>query len=350
MGLFGDSKRALGIDMGTASIKLVELSLDGLKLKLETYGEVWGTRGSQDENTPIFSLSDEELGAMLGELIRATRAKPRNATMSVPIFSSFVTLIELPELKEKELAEAMPFQARKYVPVPIEDVTLDWSIAGRRNTQAGSMLDVLLVAIPNEIVARYLKIAKLAGIELKALESESFGLARSLIGTDKNAVCLADVGASSTDIIIVDEGTVRLSHNFDIAGLRLTGALAQSLHVSFSRADNIKQERGLNPKQGEQGITEVVIPLVDLIINEINRFVSDYMAKTGRKVSKLILSGGSARLPGFGNYFSEKLGMPVVLANPFASLVYPKTIENKLNTIGPSYAVTIGTALRYFNQ
>lgn len=348
MGLFGDAKRSLGIDMGTASIKLVELSMDGSHIKLETYGEVWGAKGNEENNISIFSLTDEELGAMLGELIKATKAKPKNATMSVPIFSSFITLIELPELSDRELVEAIPFQARKYVPVPIEDVTLDWSIAGRRQTQNGIVLDILLIAIPNEVVARYLKIAKLAGMELKALESESFGLARSLIGADKNPICLADIGASSSDIIIVDEGTVRMSHNFDIAGLRLTGALAQSLQISFSRADSIKQERGLKPKEGEQGITEVVTPLVDLIINEINRFVGDYTSKTGRKISKLILSGGSARLPGFGAYFSERLGLPVALANPFGSFTYSKTLEKKLSVIGPSYAVTVGTALRHF--
>lgn len=350
MSLFGSAKRALGIDIGTASIKLVELSLDASKTKVETYGEVWGAKGGEEANTPIFSLSDEELALMIVELIKATKARPKNATMSVPIFSSFITLIEMPQLSERELAEAMPFQARKYVPVPVEDVTLDWSIAGRRTTPSGVVLDIVLVAIPNEIVGRYVKIARIAGIELKALESESFGLARILGGAEKDPVCMADIGASSSDIIIVDEGTVRVSHNFDIAGLRITGALARSLQVSFARADAIKQERGLKPKEGEQGITEVVTPLVDLIINEINRFVSDYTAKTGRRISKLMLSGGSARLPGFGNYFSEKLGLPVVIVNPFANFIYPKPLEKKLATIGPSYAVTIGTALRHFAQ
>ena len=235
--------------------------------------------------------------------------------------------------------------------MPIEDVTLDWSVVGRRTVEGGAdVLDVLLVAIPNEIVARYVKIAQTAGLELRALESESFGLARALIGLDKSPLCLVDVGASSTDITIVDEGTVRIAHNFDIAGIRLSGTLARSLQVTYSRADTIKQESGLKPRAGEKNIIDIITPLVDLIIAEISRFVADYAAKTNRKVARLILSGGSARLPGFAEYFAEKLGFNVTIANPFGSLLYPPLLDKKLKIIGPSYGVTVGMAMRHFVQ
>lgn len=356
MAFFGESKRSLGIDIGTASVKLVQLAVDGNRLKLETYGEVWATKPNDEDPLPVFSLTDEEMGSMIGELVKAAKARPQNVTISVPVFSSFITLIELPALSQAELAEAIPYQARKYVPVPIEDVTLDWSISGRRTSaatdekQPTEIFEVLLVAIPNEIVARYVKIASRAGLELKALESESFGLARGLIGSDKGLVCLVDVGASSTDITIIDEGTVRIAHNFDIAGIRLTSTIARSLSVSFARAEALKQERGLKQTVGERNISDIMLPLVDLIINEVSRFISDYAIKTNRKVTKVILSGGNARIPGMAEYFSQKLALPVTLANPFGSFIYPQQLEKRLHLIGPSYAVTIGMALRHFTQ
>ena len=166
MGLFGEPKRSLGIDVGTASIKLAQLALEKNNLKLETYGTIWASKGTDIVNAPIFSLTDDEIGAMLSELLKETKAKPQNVTISVPVFSSFITLIELPDINEAELAEAVPFEARKYVPVPIEDITLDWSISSRRKINDNvEVLDILLVAIPNEVVARYLKIAKIAGVE-----------------------------------------------------------------------------------------------------------------------------------------------------------------------------------------
>ena len=348
MGLFGEPKRSLGIDVGTASIKLAQLALDKENLKLETYGKIWTTKETDGVNTPIFSLTDEEIGAMLSELLKETKAKPQNVTISIPIFSSFITLIELPAINESELAEAVPFEARKYVPVPIEDVTLDWSISNRRKIDDNvEVLDILLVAIPNEVVARYLKIAKIAEIDLKALESEAFGLARGLIGQDKNPVCLVDVGASSTDITIVDEGTVRISHNFDIAGNRLTTAIARSLQVAARKADAIKQDQGLGATGG-QNISGIMTPLIDLIINEVNRFISDYITRTSRKVSKLILSGGGSNLSGLAEYFSKKLDVNVMIANPFGSLTYPPILDKKLKITGPSYAVSVGTAMRHF--
>ncbi|RJQ13818.1 type IV pilus assembly protein PilM [Candidatus Parcubacteria bacterium] len=350
MGFFGgDTKRAVGVDIGTGSIKLVQLFLDGPKMKLETYGEVWATSSGEEGSVPIFSLSNDEIGSMILELIKATKAKPENVTIAVPIFSSFVTLMELPVMSDKELADAVPFQARKYVPVPIEDVTLDFSISGRKKIDKDAeMLEVLLVAIPNEVVARYLNIAKAAQLELKALESESFGLARSIVGKDKNSFCLVDIGSSSTDITVVDDGTVKIAHNFDVAGSRLSGAISRSLQISYDRAEALKQERGLNPRAGEKNISEILVPLVDLITDEVSRVMNDYAGRTNRRIAKVVLSGGNSRIPGMAEYFAKKLSVPTLVAQPFANLNYPPSLDQKLKVLGPSYTVTIGTAMRHF--
>jgi len=346
MGLFSETKRSLGLDVGTASVKLVQLAMEGGRLKLETYGEVWVMPRGSGTGASNFSLPNEEIGAIVSELVKATKAKPTNVTAAIPIFSSFVTIFELPALSETELADAIPYQARKYVPVPIEDVTLDWSIAsrGKRGENQSEVLEILLVAIPNEVIARYLKIAQIAGLDLKALESESFAVARGLTGGDKNPLCLIDIGASSTDITIVDEGTVRVSHNFDIGGHRFNNVVASTPQAEAT-------QRGQNIKPAGIGkIPPAALPLIDTIVNEINRFVTDYTTKTNRKITKIILSGGKAQMPGLSDYFVQKFAIPVLFANPFGNLIYPSVLDKKLKSLGPSYAVAVGAAMRHFSS
>lgn len=341
----------LGIDIGTSSLKIVELTREKEYLRLLTYGEFRMPGSKQKENIIYKSsleLEDKELANILKDLIRASQVESREATFSVSVFSSFFTLIDLPMMSEKELAQAISFQARKYIPVPISEVVLDWSIVeNKKSGDQSSAIQVILVAVPKEVVNKYARIAEMADIQLKALEMETFSLARALIKkNEKNITLIVDLGAGNTNVCIVDGGIVRVNHNFDIAGRDLTKALSRSLNLDWLRAEEIKKELGLKIREGEISINQILTPLLDNMASEIQRILNLYHRRHGKRVEKIILAGGEAGLPGIVDYFVEKFSKEVEVADPFSQIAYPAVLTETIKEIGPAFSVAIGLARR----
>ena len=164
--------------------------------------------GPKGESEPsILKLPDEEIASAIKEVIKRSKIKSRNMVASIPSFSTFATVIEMPYLSESELAQAIPFEARKYVPIPLAEVVLDWSIIGASGTQtAKPMVEVFIAAVPKEETMRYQNIAKMAGLALRALELENSALIRAILGNDLSPTVIVNIGGRSTSIIIVNRG------------------------------------------------------------------------------------------------------------------------------------------------
>ncbi len=343
---FAKKERSLGIDFGTSSIKLVQLSLQEGKIKLETYGEVRAEQLKDGLGAPTISLEEHELAEMVKQLVSETKARPENVNISIPIFSSFVTMMEMPVMSQQELAQAIPFQARKYVPVSLSEVILDWTVSGRRKTENGvEVINILLVAIPNDLFERQKKIAKLAGITSDAtLEMETFALARVASMQQQGTLCLVDIGAHSTDIAVVDNGVVQMAHNIDTAGVYLTQKIANSLNVPINRAEMIKQS--LSEKGGAAAnLSEIISPFFDVIVVEINRIIEEYSSFSSKKVDKLIFSGGGSLQSLLLKHLGERIGLPAFLIEPFSKVEYPDALQGIIKTVGPAYAVGVGLAM-----
>lgn len=338
----------MGIDIGTTSIKMVQLGKEGDRIKLETYGFIENYSRSDGYIDAIQSSSlkmlDSQVAGMIKTIIKEAKATANEATISIPIFSSFTTVMELPSMSKKEIASSIPYQARQYIPVPIGDVVLDWEIIKEPSNKEGK-IEVLLIAVPKEIISKYSRIAKLANLNLQALEIETFGLARSLLGNDKSPVVLVDLGARSTGISIVDGGTVRIVYNLDTAGEELTQAVKRSLNLDVSRAEILKRDVGLLKEADGRDVSRILSNIADIIISEIERLGSLYEKKS-RKAEKIILSGGGANLLGVVDYMTEKLGMEVIIAEPFSRIAYPLILKPVLKEIGPIFSIAVGLAMR----
>ncbi|OHA51229.1 MAG: hypothetical protein A3A80_03985 [Candidatus Terrybacteria bacterium RIFCSPLOWO2_01_FULL_44_24] len=346
----------LGIDIGTSSVKVVELA--GVKkggIALGTYGELKAYGYLKRLSDPIqgssLQMLDSEVAEMIKRILDECNAKSSAASMSIPVFSSFFTLLELPSMSDKELANAIPFQARQLVPIPISEVVLDWEIIGRFNPRADSpnaqeRLLVLLVAVPREVVDKYVRVAKLAGVELRGLEVETFSMVRALLRDNEDTNLLLDIGARSTNITIVDGGAIRMSHNLDISGNEFTRALAHSLGVNMKRAEEHKITSGILQKGGELESSRALIPLIDAIMQDAEKIMNIYYRKYGHKVVRIMLGGGSTNLPGLVEYLSSRFGKEVVVGDPFHGIVFPNILEPIIRDIGPAFSVSVGLALR----
>ncbi len=329
----------LGIDIGTTSIKLVELQKTRQKIELTNYGilEKYGhlERINDAIQTNSFKLLEESTALLLRQLIEKSKTKNQKTYMALPSFSGFISIMELPEMSNKELAKAVNFQAGQYIPMPLHETTLDWQIIERTN---GKII-ILLMAVPTDIVKRYVHSAELAKINLKGLELETVAIARLLGKKEKGAVALVDIGGRSTSINIMDNGALRTSHNVDTAGGDFTQVISSGLGVNPFRAEELKRAYGLNIQgHGEVKITNLLMPLLDVIKRETEKAINNYFLRTKKKVEKVILTGGGANLQGLEDYYSKQLALPVIKGDPFSwgLIAYNPNLSPIMKDIGPS--------------
>lgn len=350
-------QKCLGVDIGTSFVKIVEISKLGSRRKLESYGSLTASVlydkpfRTFEKNTLL--LLDEDVARAISAIIEEAKIKTRRVVFSIPDFSSFFTNFDLPQMTEAELPQAVRYEARQHVPMPLSEVTLDWQIIEGHfldKETVKTKLKVLLVAVPNEVINQYREIARLAKLELVSLEAEVFGLLRSLVDeTEKRPVVLVDIGSQSTTCSIVEKRMLKTSHSFDASGNEFTKIIAKGLNVTDQEAEIMKKQYGLlgsSDNETARHIRDILLPFVDMVLKEVELTMNNFSRERDREIQKIILAGGSAFLPGLKEYFFENLKKETEIANPFSKIFYPPILENTLRVIGPSYAVATGLALR----
>jgi type IV pilus assembly protein PilM len=284
-------------------------------------------------------------------VIQEAKIKSRQAIFSIPDFSTFFTSFELPQMSKEEIPQAVKFEAKQHIPFPLSEMTLDWRIMDNEELiEQNKKMTILLAAVPNEVINQYTEIAKLAELELFGLEAEVFGLIRSLVpGDNRVPQVIIDIGAQSTTCSVVDGDKLYTSHSFDLGGNELTNLISKSLGVDIKKAEEIKMIQGLLEPEtfgAEKNLREVLSPMLDNIVREIDGIIHDFHEKRGKAVKKVVLAGGVSLLPGLKEYMAKSLEMEVEIANPFSTLFYPPVLEPELRKMGPAYAIAIGSALR----
>ena len=356
--LFGE-KGKLGIDIGTASIKVVELQKKGARFELSNYGLFELKGGVSDSQATagrgILKLPDGEIIWGIKEVLRKGGIKSTDVVASIPSFSTFSTIIEMPYLSEQDLAKALPFEAKKYIPIPLNEVVLDWSIIDISNvnpvpgkSSPGSKpttVDVFVAAVPKDETARYQRIMKGAGLNLRALELENTALIRALLGNDLSPTAIINIGGRSTSIVIINKGYEQVSHNYEVDGFEITKSIARSLNVSLEKAENLKRKIGLHPSD-ENIINEAMTSLVDMMVFETKKTLSNYESSKNIKILKVLLVGGLSNMPHFMEYFKKKLNMDVYGANAFARVMYPQQLSPVIQELANAFAVAAGLAMR----
>ncbi|OHA00687.1 MAG: hypothetical protein A3C07_00500 [Candidatus Sungbacteria bacterium RIFCSPHIGHO2_02_FULL_47_11] len=346
--LTGKPTRVVGIDIGMFSVKVVQLRYEGERAILETYGELLSEQyfknAEQITGGGFLRYLDNDVATLLKDVLRESNVTAKEAVLSVPATASFVTPISFPRLSEKELESAIPLEARKYVPIPLSEVILDWDVLETEGEK--DSIEVLLIAVSREVVEKFKRVAKLAEIIPLALEIETFSLARSLARYDMVPTALINFGHTATTLTVVDKGRLQISHSIGRGAQELTKALERGLKVSAARAEALKREVGMSERIEEREITSVMTPLVRALFAELERLLSLYNRKSPRKIQKVLLAGGGSNLQGMVEYVVSKFGVEVARANPFGRIVSPVFMQPILRELGPTFSVAVGLALR----
>lgn len=338
----------LGVDIGTSSIKVVQLAEKKGSAVLETYGEIALGPYNEAEVGQASAPPVEKVAEALKDVIREANVTSRVGGIAVPLSASLISLITLPTRDEDDLAAMVPIEARKYIPVPVSEVTLDWFVipeseadflgaAGKR--RAANSTDVLLVAIHNDSLARFQSVVSGAGLQPRFYEIEPFSIGRAAYEHGTAPVMLIDFGASSTRVYVIEFGIIDVSHTVGHGGQDITLALAKSKGLTFAEAEKMKRAQGL--LQSDAGYSTL-----EFVFAEARRIFLAYQRKEGKAISGVVLVGGGAALSGIGGIAAQNFDAPVVIASPFDRVSAPAFIAQVLTEAGPSFASAVGLALR----
>ena len=353
------SKGKLGIDIGTSAIKIVELGMENGRHVLSNYAtyELKSHGGQDVSGSNLMDLPTEELTQAVKNLLDQSGIKSRDAVMAISSFATFATVITMPYLSEEELAKSIPFEARKYVPIPLDQVVLDWSIIGVSDKKqeegtppagappTGTSVEVFLAAVPKDETARYQHIAKGAGLNLAALELENSSLIRGLLGNDLSPTAIVNVGGRSTSIMIAHQGYERLSHNYEIGGFEMTKAIATALGVDLDEAEGLKRKFGII-ESPENKAREPMQSLVDMMLFETKKTIAGYEEGHDVRVPRVVLIGGLANMPGLTDYFKKRIDRDVLVGNVFARVIHPPELTPIIGTLSNTFAIAVGAAMR----
>jgi type IV pilus assembly protein PilM len=334
----------VGLDIGSRTIKIVELDKEGNTFSLKSSGIV-GYSG-----TTLDKMTDDKEIATLSQIIKKlfieARVSSKDVAISLPEPLVFTRTIKFPMLTDSEIASAVKWESEQYIPIPVSEAVIQHTILSRNEKSSPPGVLVLLVAAPRTVVEKYVKVSQLAGLNPVAVETELIAATRVLAPPDKTAL-IVDLGATSTNIAISKSGLLSFSRSIPIAGEAFTRAITQGLGVTAQQAEEYKKTYGLTPSQLEGKIKGVLDPVLRLVVDEIKKAISYYLTEEkGETPSSLIVTGGTSGMPEIISVLSDLLGIEVLVGNPFSKIKMDPETAKKLAPYSPLYGVAVGLAMR----
>ncbi|OGL62367.1 hypothetical protein A3C09_04135 [Candidatus Uhrbacteria bacterium RIFCSPHIGHO2_02_FULL_47_44] len=362
MGLFGSSKSKtfLGVDIGGSSIKVVELANEKGRARLMTYGYL--ELPAQDGGDGLFD-QPKKAGEFLARVCKESDVKATQAMTALQSSNVFSTILSLPKSKDPKMVKPLiDAELGKLAPLPVNEmITYSTMIDGegakgkaekaegaeKAKEEKDKYTRVLVTGAAKTLVSKYIEIFKTAKLSLQAIDTESFALIRALIGKDKGAIMILDLGSKRTNLFIVEKGIPFVSRSINIGGDSVTKRMVEQMQLNEDDAERAKRDLGIAGGNGT--LPKILEPIMQPIVNEI-KFAFQLYANMEltelKRVEKIILTGGSSHLAHVPEYLSETLNMNVYRGDPWARVVYPKDLAVVLEEIGPRMAVAVGLAMR----
>jgi len=361
-------QKAFGLDISDLSLKIVNLKKNGGRFKMVSHGEkdiAPGVirEGRIVEQEKLVSLIEETLQEVKGEKLSSNYV-----VASLPEERAFFKVIQMPKIQEGDLRSAVIYEAENYIPMPIEQVYLDFQVVPPLHGELDH-LDVLIGAVPKEMVDPYLFALKEAGLEPKALEVESLAITRALIKDEisPSPVLLIDFGATRTSFIIFSGHALRFTTSISVSSASFTEIIAKNLGVPLKEAEELKKKYGLEEKiklkmdreetdlrKKRSKIFEILMPALIDLAQQIDKHLHYYqthsshehLAPDNQGVSKILLCGGGSNLKGLPEFLEQKIKIPVELGNPWINILTEKEKPTMPLSKSMAYTTALGLALR----
>lgn len=346
------STSVLGIDIGSSSLKVVQLRKQKGIAVLETYGELALGPYAGAEVGQATNLPADKIGETLRDLLREANVTTTDAGISIPFSRSLLTLVELPRRENTaEQKTVIELEARKYIPVPVSEVQLDWFVLPEPLPEGAPLppkVKVLIVAVHNDELSLLEGVVRAASLAASFYEIEIFSTVRSVVDEPVKPVLVIDIGASATKVYVVEHGVVVSSHNIPQGGQDVTRTISSAQGFSISEAEKLKKEFGF--LNGSPYQRETIERVYSRLFDESRRVISQYETAHNVKISSLVLTGGGGVTKALAEYARSFFSLDVKIANPFAKVDAPAFMRPVLEEIGPEFAVATGLALRKLEE
>jgi type IV pilus assembly protein PilM len=334
-----------GLDIGSHSIKVVQLRHDNKRFILQAFGKANTPPNALSSDAP---LDQDALSAALRSLIKDAKITTNNVAVAFPESAIFTRVIEVPSMGDKELANAIQWEAEQYIPLPLKDVKLSWQVLSRPK-EPGAKMSVFLVAAPNTLIDRYVSLLKAAKLNPVSFETETIAIKRALVdGREAGpTTLLISIGATTTDLAIVSGGVTSFTRSIATGGVALARAIAQDLGFEMGQAEEYKKNYGLVEDQLEGKVMQAIKPVFDIITSEIERAILFYQTRhPADPIKRVVLVGGTANLPGMVVYLATTIGLEVQIGAPWQNVEIPAELQQRIKEDETSYAVAIGLAMK----
>jgi len=335
----------VGVDLGTYAIK-VAYTKQGAKgndvhLLASTYNPV-------GQFLPSDQAAMQHLAGTIKQLLSEHRLSGKPVYVAIPESMAYTSIISMPYLSDAELASSIHWEAEQHIPVALDEVNLEYDVLYKpKKPDAGEKMKVLLVAAKKDIIDRLVNLFHAAGIDIIGLETILLSSHRALHEhlASQGPVIVTHIGALSTDILIADKGDMVLSYTVQTGGLSLTRAIEKGLELQPQQAEEYKRAYGVIPEQLEGRVRQSLMPVMNIIISEIRKAMQYYQTShMMQPIQSMLLSGGSAYLPGLPGLLAESFSFEVLLANPIEHLGVRQGITMPENIA--AYTPAIGLTLR----
>lgn len=335
------------IDIGNHSVKVAQVRREGDKAKLLHVGSIDST-GNLLDNASEEGM--KKLADQLRQVKTAAGIKTDNCVTSVPESPIFSRLLSIPKVENEKLEEAVHWELKPLIPVPIEEVDVAFLEIGEKKNNDQVYVDMYVVAAPKTLTNRYKRMAELAGLNLMALETESLSNTRAVTynhPTERD-IMIFDFGAYSTDLIISRDGVPVFAQSISTGSDALTKAIAADYGLDITEAEKYKRAYGIDFKAGDGKVAKSIEPIMQIIINEMSRTFTYFKEKVGdTAANKIYLCGEAAKLPGLAEYFTDRFGLTSILVDPVARIEVDSGVRKELEQLSPvGFSVAIGLALK----
>jgi len=342
-----NKNQAFGLDIGATTIKLVWLSGGkGNFIFKSSLISPAPPKGMLSESP----LDEEEMAQTISKSVAAAGITTKLVNVALAENQVYTKVLDMPVLSDKELRSAIYWEAEQYIPVPLANVTLAWNVLKRpeKATEPNEKMQVLMVGAPTALVNKYQKVTSLAGLTINAMETEILSTVRALVPNETfPPTFIISIGAISTSFAIVRNGIMVFTYSMSIGGTAINRAIAADLNLTSAQAEEYKKVYGFSEKTFGGKIGKATEPILNSILSEVKKSLAFYTQKykDDAPIRQILLSGGTAKLPGIEVFFANNSGIETAIANPWKILA-SQSIPKEILDNGPDYTIAVGLAMR----
>ena len=346
--LFGGGNSVVGIDVGSSAIKVVQIK-EGKEPVVTGFGVApLPLEGVIVEGNIVDASTVTDT---LKEVLKASKIKGGTNIGSILAQNAIIRFIKMPVMADDELKEAIKFEAEQYIPYSIDEVQISYFKLDEIMEDDMSQYYILLVCTPKDVLNTYQATLKNAGVGLKVVDVDCFGVINSMQNyiDPESIIAVVDIGAATTNIDIIRRGVLDFARNISIAGNNISNVIKDVLKLELSQAENIKKEEGrvAIEESDRNEISDVINTIVEELASEIRRSFDFFKAQSREKqIDRILLTGGSSKLENIDVFLANELGIEVVKVNPFETLQVNVPNTEQLEEYMYELAGAVGLALR----